>query len=599
MLICLITLFEIMSMSSRNQKEDVEKNGEEIFEEINYTAFSKMGDVAGILAENASIIQLCLQNNTADYGKVITIIDTVQKTFDLELCYVMDLSGQVIASSDYSKDKSINIDGENYSFRPYYIDAMAGMDVIYPALGSTTNTRGIYFSSPVKSPDNKVIGVIVCKMGIDIFDEILKKFPDIAAVLTGDGVIISTNRNDWLYKSITVLTEEENESILNSRQFAAIPVEPLELSIHKNTAAYKSEKYSISQRPIGTTGWTLLTMKKYEVFPVLSLRQQRFIIFIFMIFIVLSGTIAVLINNILKRREAEAMHSKLFLAVQQSSSMVVITDTDGIIEYCNPKYSEITGYSRQESLGMNMKILKSGQHDNEFYQSMWSAILSGEDWRGTFYNRRKNGEFYWEDTLISSVKDHRGRITNFIAIKEDITKRKELDEMLNRYATTDEMTGALNRRSGMLLMEKQLKLSERHNQNFVIFFMDINGLKSVNDTLGHSFGDELIKLSVSVLKECLRESDSVCRLGGDEFLIILPMTRLAEAEKILDRIHEKVEKINSTDRYSYLLSLSFGTAEYSGRAKLTVDDLIRIADENMYRNKTEIKKKQGPNGVIR
>lgn len=599
LLICSVTAFEIVAMSRENQIETVKKNNEEIFEKINYTAFSKMAEAAQMLAEDNFIIQLCLQNNTADYNKVKTEIDTVQKTFGLELCYIMETTGLVIASSKYSKDKSLSIEGENYGFRPYYTEAMEGRNVIYPALGSTTRTRGVYFSSPVKNSENKVIGVVVCKIGMDVFDEILSKFPGISAVSTGDGIIFSTSRSNWLYKSIIPLTEEKNKNLLSSKQFSNITVEPIGLLIDKNNAYLGTEKYLIAQRPIGATGWTLLTMKKYEAKPLLSSMQQRFIFIIFMILIILLITIILLINNILKRREAESMHSKLYLAVQQSSSIVVITDTRGLVEYINPKFSEITGYSLQESIGKNISILRSGHHNEEFYKNMWRTILSGKDWRGTFCNKRKNGEIYWDDTLISSVKDHKGRITDFIAIKEDITKRRELEEMLNRYATTDEMTGTLNRRSGMLLMEKQLQLSERHHQNFVIFFMDINGLKSVNDSLGHSFGDELITLAVSVLKETLRESDSICRLGGDEFLVILPMTKITEAEAILQRIHAKVEKINCTDRYSYILSISFGASEYSAGNKLTVDDLIRIADENMYANKLEIKKKQGNNGVLR
>lgn len=599
LLIIIATVYEIMTMSHENYKVYLERDSSKILQDINYTTFSKMDEVANVLAQDNFIKQLCLQNDPINYNKVLIELNTVQKAFGLDICYILDQRGMVIASSDYLKDKNLKIEGLYYSFRPYFTEAIKGEDVIYPAHGATTNARGIYFSSPVKSSENKVIGVAVCKIGMEILDKVLTQYSHISAITTSDGIIFSTTQKDWLYKSTRPLSEQKRDYIIRNNQFLNISIEPLGLSINNATATINTEKYYISQKEIGTTGWTLHTMTEYGGNPLLSSIQQRFIAIIFIILTALLITIAVLIINILKRHEAEAIHKKLFLAVQETSSIVVITDVNGVVDYINPKFTEITGYDSQECIGKSTNILKSEQHENKFYEKMWSTIMSGEDWRGTFCNKRKNGEIYWEDTHISSVKDHNGKITNFIAIKEDITKRRELDEMLNKYATLDEMTGTFNRRSGILLMEKQLQLSERQNQNFVIFFMDINGLKSVNDTLGHYYGDELITLAVSVIKACLREADSICRLGGDEFLLILPMTNLTQAEIVLQRIHDRIEIINSSEHYTYLLSLSFGAAEYSCETNLTVDDLISLADKNMYRNKAEIKQKQGPKGILK
>lgn len=599
LLILIVTVYEVMIMSDENYQEYLDRDSSQILQDINYTTFSKMDEVAKVLAKDNNIKQLCLQNDTVNYNTVKIEINTVQKAFGLDICYILDSKGMVIAASDYSKDESLKIEGLNYGFRPYFSDAINGEDVIYPALGSTTNARGIYFSSPVKNAENNVIGVVVCKINMEVMDKILTGYSYLSAITTSDGIVFSTSHKDWLYKSTMPLSEQKLNSILRTNQFLNIPIEPIGLSINNGNANLHSKKYFISQKNIGSTGWTLLTMMEYNTNPLLSLIQKRFITIISLILTALLITIAILINNILKRHEAEAMHKKLFLAVQESSSIVVITDADGVIDYINPKFTEITGYLPQECIGKNTNILKSEQHGNEFYGKMWNTIMSGEDWRGTFCNKRKNGEIYWEDTHISSVKDNKGRITNFIAIKEDITKRREMDEMLNKYATMDEMTGTFNRRSGISLMEKQLQLSRRQNQNFVIFFMDINGLKSVNDTLGHSFGDELITLAVSVIKECLREVDSICRLGGDEFLLIFPMMNLTQADIVLQRIHDRAEMVNRSDQYAYLLSLSFGAAEYSSKTELTVDELISIADEKMYKNKAEIKKNQGPKGILK
>lgn len=597
--ILVVTGYEIIKISDENRKELLDRDSSKILQDINYIAFSKAEEATRALAANEFVKQLCLKKDPINYDKAITILNTVHVISNIELCYIMDSNGVVIASSEYAIDKNIKIKGQNYSFRPYFFEALSGNDVIYPALGSTTGLRGIYFSSPVKGNDNSAIGVVTCKISMDLIDKILKEYPHKALISTVDGIVFSTNTEDWLYMSILPISDQKLASIIKSRQFLNVLIKPLDLSIKDNTSILDYKKYYTSKKSIGKTGWTLIILSNFRGQYLLMPMQLRFITIIFVILIVLMITIVLLINNIFKRRESESILKKLFHAVQQSSSTLVITDINGIIEYVNPKFTELTGYSINEAVGKNTNILKSNEHDSEFYKKMWTTILSGEDWRGNFCNRRKNGEIYWEEDIISSVKNDKGKITNFIAFKEDITKRRELYEKLNIYATMDEMTGAFNRRTGMLLMEKQLQVSKRQNQHFIIFFMDINGLKSVNDTLGHSSGDELITLAIESIKNGLRESDSVCRLGGDEFLVILPDTKLSQAEVILNRIEDEIEKINSKEMYPYILSLSFGTAEYWPESELTVDDMIHIADDKMYKNKAETKQKQGYKGIFR
>lgn len=597
--ILLIAGYEITSINDENHKEFLDINTSKILQDINYLTFSNTDVIARVLAGNEFIKQLCLKRDSGNYDKTLIVLNSVLETSNIDICYVIDSKGVVVASSKYKLDMSLYIKGNNYSFRPYFLEAIKGNDVIYPALGSATKARGIYFSSPIISSDSKIIGVVVCRINMELIDKILKKYSHKIFITTMDGIVFSTNTKEFLYRSVFPISRQKLDSINKSRQFLDISIEPLELTIKNSTATLDSNKYYFSQKSIGKTGWKLLALSDFREKSLLLPMQFRFIVIILAILIILMVTIILLIKDFFKRRESEAKLKKLFHAVQQSSSTIVITDTRGVIEYVNPKFTELTGYTTNEIIGMNTNMLKSNQHDNEFYQKMWSTILSGEDWRGDFCNKKKNGEIYWEDAHISSVKDSKGRITNFIAVKEDITERRDYEKRLNIYATMDEMTGTFNRRSAMILMEKQLLMSKRQYQNFVIFFMDINGLKSVNDSLGHSYGDELISLAVRAIKSCLREADSLCRLGGDEFLIILPNTNLNQAKIILNRITDEVKKINNEDSYSFILSLSFGESEFSPESELTVDTLIHIADQKMYENKAEIKEKLGPKGIFR
>jgi PAS domain S-box-containing protein len=135
----------------------------------------------------------------------------------------------------------------------------------------------------------------------------------------------------------------------------------------------------------------------------------------------------VTIENAIRRHRAEEQVRKLTRAVEQSPASVVITDTEGKIEYVNPKFTSLTGYSSDEVLGENPRILKSGEHPREFYEGLWTTILAGREWRGELHNRKKNGELFWELSSVSPVRDREGNITHFVAVKEDVTERKQLE----------------------------------------------------------------------------------------------------------------------------------------------------------------------------
>jgi PAS domain S-box-containing protein len=138
------------------------------------------------------------------------------------------------------------------------------------------------------------------------------------------------------------------------------------------------------------------------------------------------------IENAIRRHRAEEQVRKLTRAVEQSPASVVITDTEGQIEYVNPKFTSLTGYASDEVLGKNPRVLKSGEHPREFYEQLWTTILAGREWRGELHNRKKNGELFWELSSVSPVRDRDGNITHFVAVKEDVTERKHLEEERER-----------------------------------------------------------------------------------------------------------------------------------------------------------------------
>ncbi len=291
--------------------------------------------------------------------------------------------------------------------------------------------------------------------------------------------------------------------------------------------------------------------------------------------------------DITERKRAEESIRKLSMAVEQSSASVMVTDVEGRIEYVNPKFVEVTGYNRSEVIGRNPRFLKSGYMSEEHSRGLWTTILSGREWRGEFYNKKKNGDLYWEHASISPITGHDGTITHFLSIMEDMTVRKEYEERLLHQANFDDLTDLPNRVLAADRLAQALARARRNSTSTAVMFIDVDHFKVVNDTLGHAIGDELLVQAARRLSACVRDSDTVARFGGDEFLIVMPDL---DAEAQLDVITEQV-----TQAFTRPFQLGGHEVLVTASIGLTVcpDDgedphmLFRNADAAMYHAKEE------------
>jgi len=241
--------------------------------------------------------------------------------------------------------------------------------------------------------------------------------------------------------------------------------------------------------------------------------------------------------EIAERQRAEATLRKLSMAVEQSPASVLITDAAGVIEYANPKFLEVTGYTADEVIGRNPRFLRTGHTSLEQYQELWKTILSGREWRGELYNRRKDGTGFWEYASISPITSASGAITHFVAVKEDITVRKGYEERLLRQAHYDQLTGLPNRLLALDRLTQGLARMRRENTLLAVLFIDLDHFKSVNDTLGHAAGDQLLSETAQRLTACVRDEDTVARFGGDEFIILLTGLRSPmQSEVVIEKI---------------------------------------------------------------
>ncbi len=419
------------------------------------------------------------------------------------------------------------------------------------------------------------------------------------------------------------------------------------------------------------------------------------------------GGVVCVRSDVTASKRAEADLRKLSRVLEQSPASVVITNTDGIIEYVNPKFEQVSGYTSAEALGQNPRFLKSGDKSQEEYDEMWGNLLAGKEWRGLFHNRRKDGTIYWESASISPLRDERGRITHFIAIKEDITAQKRAEDQLrmntavfetttegimvtdeenliktinpaftritgftqdevqgrspsvlssgrhdrgfyekmwesvlqkgywtgeiwNRrkdgsvypewlsistirddngivrehvavfsditkykqdeeqilyQANYDALTGLPNRSLLSDRLSQAIVAAQRESWMLAVLFVDLNHFKIVNDTFGHVVGDEVLQMVAGRIKSCLRESDTVARFGGDEFIILLQdVTEMDSVAHIATNIINSTTRVITLYGREIYIGASIGITVYPDDAE-NVDSLLRNADMAMYQAK--------------
>jgi len=272
-------------------------------------------------------------------------------------------------------------------------------------------------------------------------------------------------------------------------------------------------------------------------------------------------------------------------AVEQSPASVIITDTTGAIQYVNEKFVQVTGYSADEVIGKNPRFLNSGQTPMEDYTEMYSMLRQGKEWRGEFLNRKKNGEEFWEYASISPIKGPDGNVTHYLAVKEDVTLRKEYERRLIQQANFDTMTGLPNRGLALDRLSQAVVRCGRDRMKVGLLFIDLDRFKSVNDTLGHATGDHVLREAGERIRNCLRAGDTVARLGGDEFTVILPgLLSGIDAEPVAQKILEAFTPAFRLNGREVFLSASIGITIWPDDAE-DPDQLMGNADSAMYQAK--------------
>lgn len=285
----------------------------------------------------------------------------------------------------------------------------------------------------------------------------------------------------------------------------------------------------------------------------------------------------------LKTERALKLLEKVFNTMQEG---LMITDSKNIIRAVNPAFTVVTGYNAEEVIGKTPQILKSGRHSSEFYRQMWKSMNSTGHWTGEIWNRRKNGEVYPEWLSISSIRDENDTVTHYVAIFSDISALKISESKLQHLANHDALTGLPNRTLFYDRFKMAVASAEREQTFLAILFLDLDRFKPVNDTYGHHTGDLLLQAVAERLQGCVREEDTVSRVGGDEFLVLLTgLKKYQDAAKGAEKIINVLTQPFLIEHKLLHIGLSIGISIYPLDG-VEVRELIQKADSAMYVAKT-------------
>lgn len=290
-------------------------------------------------------------------------------------------------------------------------------------------------------------------------------------------------------------------------------------------------------------------------------------------------------EDITVRKETE---ERLLLSMHLLDSLnegVAVTDAEQMLVYVNPAFTSITGYDAGDVLGRNPHVLSSGLMDEAFYEEMWKDINESGHWEGEIIDRRKNGESYAEWLSITAIRDEGGGISRYVSVFTDISDRKETERQVAHMAQHDFLTGLPNR---MLLLDRMtlaIAHAGRAKRKVAVMFLDLDRFKSINDTLGHFVGDKLLQRVSGNIGQVCRASDTVCRIGGDEFVIMSPnLESVEDVSVIAGKLLEAIAAINVVGSHEIDITASIGISIFPDDGS-DGEELLRHADAAMYHAK--------------
>ena len=506
-----------------------------------------------------------------------------------------------------------------------------------PVLDRRTGKPVINIAVPIRNNQEEIIGVLVGAShvaGQDLLSEILpskvRMEGDLHVVSFVDGVYVSStdparilqpepspgvntsyDRYKQGYEGSSVAIDAQGAEILNSAKrvnstgwlvFATLPtstafkpLDALQHEINKNAALasvliavliwlFLHSQISPLRRSARSIDAMTADQEPLRPLPLEGSREIRLLLDSFN---KLQQRIKEQQESLSNREEQLRVAASVF---EGTSEAILICSPDNRIISVNRAFCKMTGYEESELVGQTPSLLKSGQHTRGFYQEMWSALRNAGQWQGEMWNRRKSGEIYPERITISVLYDDDARVLRYIAIAADITASKKAENEINSLAFYDPLTDLPNRRLLHDRLRQSISSSSRSSKHGALLFIDLDHFKTLNDTLGHDTGDQLLRQVAQRLTNCVREGDTVARLGGDEFVVMLQdlsgdaLIAASQAEVVSEKILHQCGQPYQLGGAMHHSTTSIGIALF-GKNSEGIDEIMKRADLAMYQAK--------------
>jgi len=541
----------------------------------------KLAGAAKAISGSPWIPPALISGNDQDIARANSALDRYNSAMGASVSYLMDSKGLTIASSNRNDPDSFV--GKSYQFRPYFTQAISGNAGRYFALGVTSLKRGFYASYPVRDDKSAIIGVVTMKKDLD----------DIEANLSADsylffinpqGIIFLSSRKEMLFKSLWPISRETGQALLASKQFGN---KPFEAVLSQETAdgmdvTLNGKHYLVSRKVIDPEGWSIVLMN-----PTDRIFLYRSIGVIVTLLICTFIFIPLIVNYKTARsaelfRISELRFRELFNTMNSGVVIYQAKDKgeDFIITDINPAGERISQVNKKEIIGKTVTDVFPGVKEIglfDVFQDVWK----------TGAHKFHPVSLYKDNRMSQWVENNVYKLASgeIVVVYDDVTERKRMEDEIQSLSITDQLTGLLNRRGFLALAEQQLKIADRTKKELLLLFIDLDGMKWINDNLGHKKGDEALAETANIIKKVFRESDIIARFGGDEFSI-LALGAAMEHENIMrNRLQNSIDINNTGENRDYRISMSMGWACYDPETPCSLDELMAHADKLMYEQK--------------
>jgi diguanylate cyclase (GGDEF)-like protein/PAS domain S-box-containing protein len=513
--------------------------------------------------------------------------------------FLVNAAGDCVAASNYKESTSFV--GTNYANRDYFRQVRTGQYGHQYAMGRVSRMPGIFHATPVMDRQ-RFVGAVVVKRDLAGIQRWTNS--STAFLADPDGVIVLAADPRMAFRAmpgaaVAALSPEKRRARYSQESLQPLAIESWGDSRFGAAVTIDggSEPVMLASRTLSESGITVYVPRSLGELQRFAMERNWF----FVLLAAAGGMLILAVSTIVHSvRDSQAKAADLRIAATAFESLegITITDPKGVILRVNRTFSEITGYSAEEATGQTLRILKSGRQTPAFYAEMWSSILATGSWQGEIWNRRKSGEIYPEWLSITAVKGPGGRVTNYVGTFSDITQRKTAEDEIRHLAFYDHLTQLPNRRLMLDRLGRALTSSARHGRHGALMLIDLDNFKTLNDTLGHAVGDQLLIEAAARLKSSVREGDTVARLGGDEFVVILEdldegayaaVQTEYVAHKILTQLSQPYQLVvaleaEGPDTRSHACTSSIGITLFLGNP-ISVDELMKRADTAMYQAK--------------